>query len=89
VASGAVKWFTRKSAPRPVDADAKRRRIRAALRLRRQIELGDKASPANSRRPGKRPRYRCAGCGYGIVAEGKLPRCPMCRASAWVPSTGG
>jgi len=89
VPDGAVKWFTRKSRPTSVGADSKRRRIRAALRSHRQTEPGDQAGHTVSRRAAKRPRFRCAGCGYGIVASGTLPLCPMCRASDWLPSTSG
>ena len=27
--------------------------------------------------------FRCADCGYGIVARRILPACPMCRGSSW------
>ena len=33
-----------------------------------------------------RADLRC-GCGYGIVAGGPLPACPMCGASAWEATT--
>jgi rubrerythrin len=84
VPSGAVKWFTRKSGPIPVDADSKRRLIRAALR-RRRVARREHAGHAASTHAAGRPRFRCADCGYGIVADGILPRCPMCQASDWVP----
>jgi rubrerythrin len=29
--------------------------------------------------------YRCAECGYGIVAFRTLPTCPMCRGTQWLP----
>ena len=29
--------------------------------------------------------YRCADCGYGIVALRELPVCPMCRSESWLP----
>ncbi|HEY5159655.1 MAG TPA: hypothetical protein VII83_01160 [Gaiellaceae bacterium] len=84
--NGAVKWFTRKSRSSPLDADSKRRLIRAALR-RRYIAHRAHASHAASAHTAGRPRFRCADCGYGIVADGILPRCPMCRANEWVPDT--
>jgi hypothetical protein len=28
--------------------------------------------------------YRCAECGYGIVATHRLPVCPMCRSEQWL-----
>ena len=82
--TGAVKWFTRKSRLVPGDADSKRRLIRAALR-RRNVARRERAGRAASNHAAGRPRFRCADCGYGIVAEGILPHCPMCRASVWVP----
>ena len=82
--SGAVKWFTRKNGPSSVDADAKRRLIRAALR-RRHIERRELAGHAASGHVPARPRFHCAECGYGIVTGDVLPRCPMCQASDWVP----
>ena len=27
--------------------------------------------------------FRCISCGYGIVARGLLPECPMCHESLW------
>jgi hypothetical protein len=27
--------------------------------------------------------FRCADCGYGIVARRVLPACPMCRGMSW------
>ena len=27
--------------------------------------------------------FRCADCGYGIVAHSARPICPMCQVSAW------
>lgn len=27
--------------------------------------------------------FRCADCGYGIVARRVLPACPMCRGKSW------
>jgi hypothetical protein len=30
----------------------------------------------------ERAEFRCA-CGYGIVVDGPLPACPMCRGSSW------
>jgi len=31
--------------------------------------------------------FRCAGCGYGVVVTGALPRCPMCGGAAWEESS--
>jgi rubrerythrin len=31
--------------------------------------------------------YRCAECGYGIVARTVLPACPMCRGLSWEDPT--
>jgi hypothetical protein len=30
--------------------------------------------------------FRCADCGYGIVARRVLPACPMCRGMSWEES---
>ena len=27
--------------------------------------------------------FKCAGCGYGITVNHKLPRCPMCGEGLW------
>lgn len=86
MAIGAVKWFTRGRAPSSVEGDSKRRLVRAALRARRQVELGDQVGHASFRRANRRPRFHCAACGYGIVAAGTLPPCPMCRGNDWIPS---
>jgi rubredoxin len=32
---------------------------------------------------GKRTKYRCAACGYGIVVYERPPSCPMCRKPRW------
>jgi rubrerythrin len=32
--------------------------------------------------------FRCSECGYGVSVYRALPRCPMCRGSAWEPSPG-
>jgi hypothetical protein len=85
VPNGAVKWFTRRSRPASTETDSRRRLVRAALRARQRIASGDQTGHAASGRALKRPRYRCAECGYGIVASGDLPSCPMCKASDWVP----
>ena len=34
-------------------------------------------------RKGQRAEYRCAGCGYGIVAYGRPPGCRMCSEARW------
>jgi len=84
VPNGAVKWFTRKSRLAPASVDSKRRLARAALASRRRI--ADVTGHAAHSRV-KRPRYRCVGCGYGIVSDGTLPNCPMCKGNDWVQST--
>jgi len=33
----------------------------------------------------RRTDLRCTGCGYGIVADGATPPCPMCGGSTWDP----
>ena len=30
--------------------------------------------------------FRCRGCGYGVIVQRTLPRCPMCGGSSWEPS---
>jgi hypothetical protein len=30
-----------------------------------------------------RAELRCSVCGYGVIASGPPPACPMCQASAW------
>jgi rubrerythrin len=27
--------------------------------------------------------FYCSGCGYGVIVELELPRCPMCSGTAW------
>jgi hypothetical protein len=46
-----------------------------------ELEAGTVA--AGGGRKGKRAEYRCAACGYGIVAYGRPPGCPMCREARW------
>jgi rubrerythrin len=29
--------------------------------------------------------YHCSACGYGVVVQSLLPRCPMCSGTAWEP----
>ena len=31
--------------------------------------------------------YQCSECGYGVAVQRELPMCPMCRGSAWEPSS--
>jgi len=45
-------------------------------------EVGQVESTASTGQPGKGD-YRCAECGYGIVAFRTLPECPMCRGTSW------
>jgi rubrerythrin len=27
--------------------------------------------------------FHCSGCGYGVIVQLELPRCPMCSGTAW------
>jgi rubredoxin len=27
--------------------------------------------------------FHCSGCGYGVVVQASLPRCPMCGGTTW------
>jgi rubrerythrin len=27
--------------------------------------------------------FHCSQCGYGVIVERELPRCPMCSGTAW------
>lgn len=27
--------------------------------------------------------FHCSGCGYGVIVQRELPRCPMCGGAAW------
>jgi rubrerythrin len=29
--------------------------------------------------------FRCSGCGYGVMVQRQLPRCPMCSGTIWQP----
>ena len=29
--------------------------------------------------------YHCSACGYGVVVQSRLPRCPMCSGTVWEP----
>jgi rubrerythrin len=29
--------------------------------------------------------YHCSACGYGVVVQRSLPRCPMCSGTVWEP----
>ncbi|HVA30974.1 MAG TPA: hypothetical protein VMU58_06860 [Gaiellaceae bacterium] len=31
--------------------------------------------------------FRCRGCGYGVIVQRALPRCPMCSGTAWKPGS--
>jgi hypothetical protein len=33
--------------------------------------------------------FYCSGCGYGVVVEYELPRCPMCSGTAWEQTAWG
>jgi rubrerythrin len=30
--------------------------------------------------------FRCSECGYGVIVQRKLPRCPMCSGTSWEQS---
>jgi len=32
--------------------------------------------------------FRCSGCGYGVIVQRELPRCPMCSGTRWEPAPG-
>jgi hypothetical protein len=55
----------------------------ALVRAAEDSELEAGTVAAGGGRKGKRAEYRCAACGYGIVADGRLPGCPMCREARW------
>jgi hypothetical protein len=46
-------------------------------------EAEDAELAAGGGRKGKRAEYHCAACGYGIVAYGQPPSCPMCGEARW------
>jgi cold shock CspA family protein len=98
MASGTVEWFTDASEYDFVVSDeiggdlcARGSNVDAAMGTR--LTEGDRAE-FQARVAGMRPEaievlplrarqdLRCA-CGYGIVASGPLPACPMCGTSAW------
>jgi rubrerythrin len=33
--------------------------------------------------------FTCSGCGYGVIVEVELPRCPMCSGTTWRQSGWG
>jgi rubrerythrin len=33
--------------------------------------------------------FRCSQCGYGVVVQVQLPRCPMCSGTAWEETSWG
>jgi len=78
MATGTIKWFTRKSRSSPGTTDSRRRVIRV-----RAVALSYQAESAVSGASAKRAELRCVGCGYGIVVSGPVPLCPMCRTSDW------
>jgi hypothetical protein len=55
----------------------------ALVREAEDSELEAGMVAAGGGRKGKRAEYRCAACGYGIVAYGRPPGCPMCREARW------
>jgi rubrerythrin len=32
--------------------------------------------------------YHCSACGYGVVVQTRLPRCPMCSGTSWTQRSG-
>lgn len=89
MAAGTVKWFTRKSGPSSTAADSNRGPIGTASGSLEYVAPSDQAGPAVSGTVVQQAEFRCAGCGYGIVVSGILPRCPMCQTSDWEPQTTG
>jgi hypothetical protein len=55
----------------------------ALVRAAEDSELEAGTVAAGGGRKGKRAEYRCAACGYGIVAYRRPPGCPMCREARW------
>lgn len=33
--------------------------------------------------------FHCSGCGYGVIVQRELPRCPMCSGTEWEESGWG
>jgi rubrerythrin len=33
--------------------------------------------------------FHCSRCGYGVIVQVELPRCPMCSGTAWEPPSWG
>jgi len=33
--------------------------------------------------------FHCSRCGYGVIVQAELPRCPMCSGTAWEPPSWG
>jgi len=33
--------------------------------------------------------FQCSRCGYGVIVQVELPRCPMCSGTAWEPPSWG
>jgi rubrerythrin len=33
--------------------------------------------------------FHCSECGYGVIVQSTLPRCPMCGGTAWEPRGRG
>jgi rubrerythrin len=50
-----------------------------ASRERIRVMQRDTAAARQSRR-----EYRCRACGYGAIASGPPPACPMCSGLGWV-----
>jgi cold shock CspA family protein len=101
VASGTVEWFTDASdygfvVPDEIGGDLCTRGSNVDATIGTRLTEGDRAE-FQARVAGMGPEaievlplrarqdLRCA-CGYGIVASGPLPACPMCGASAWEES---
>jgi rubrerythrin len=51
-------------------------------RVQEAPESNDFASFLLTGQPGA-GEFRCSRCGYGVIVQGELPRCPMCSGTAW------
>ena len=104
MASGTVKWFNDASdygfiVPDEIGGDLYVRGSNVDAEMGTRLTEGDRVE-FRARVAGMGPEaievlplrarqdLRCA-CGYGIVASGPLPACPMCGASAWEEGAQG
>jgi rubrerythrin len=49
-----------------------------------EVASGDFVQFAAAGEPGT-GEYHCSACGYGVVVQSRLPRCPMCSGTVWEP----